>query len=117
MLDLLLINATYVLYRLAVTAHIIKFLNKYVHYYVAVLVAAQVSFAYDNGLFALLFNAQALPHLGDILLADALYTGRVVAAWFIIKQLWDWLENYYLSVFIGAELTFVVDYFIFGTIY
>ena len=47
MIELLLINATYVAYRLIVTAHVVKFFNRYVNYYVAVLLAAQISFAYD----------------------------------------------------------------------
>lgn len=88
------------------------------NYYLAVLIAAQVSFAYDNGLFAWFFGASNIPNIWDLMLADVTYTLRVIAAWFVIKQLWDWLKNYYLAVFIGAELTFVVDYFIFdGMLY
>ena len=117
MIELLLVNATYVAYRLIVTAHIVKFFNRYMNYYLAVLIAAQVSFAYDNGLFAYLFSAQDLPRLIDLIYADVMYTLRVIAAWWLIKQLWDWLKNYYLAVFIGAEITFVVDYFIFDGIY
>ena len=117
MIELLLVNATYVAYRLIVTAHIVKFFNRYMNYYLAVLIAAQVSFAYDNGLFAYLFSAQDLPRLIDLIYADVQYTLRVIAAWWLIKQLWDWLKNYYLAVFIGAEITFVVDYFIFDGIY
>lgn len=117
MIELLLVNFTYVAYRLVVTAHIVKFFNQYMNYYVAVFIAAQISFIYDNGLFALLFDAQAMPHKGDLLYANALYIARVLAAWFVIKKLWDWLKNYYLAVFIGAELTFVVDYFIFDGVY
>jgi len=117
MIELLFVNATYVAYRLIVTAHIVKFFNRYMNYYLAVLIAAQVSFAYDNGLFAYLFSAQDLPRLIDLIYADVMYTLRVIAAWRLIKQLWDWLKNYYLAVFIGAEITFVVDYFIFDGIY
>lgn len=116
-MELLIVNATYVAYRLLITANVIRFLNKYMNYYVAVLVAAQISFLYDNGLFAILFEAQTIPPIMDLLIADLMYTARVVAAWFVIKQLWDWLKNYYLAVFIGAELTFVVDYFIFDGVY
>ena len=116
-MDLLLINITYVAYRLLITANVIRFLNKYMNYYVAVLVASQISFVYDNGLFAYLFSTQSIPYILDILWADVQYTLRVIAAWFIIKKLWDWLKNYYLAVFFGAELTFVVDYFIFDGIY
>ena len=52
-----------------------------------------------------------------MLLADFLYTLRVVAAWWLIKRLWNWLNNFWIAVFIGAELTFVVDYFIFDGVY
>lgn len=116
-MDFLLVNVTYVAYRLVVTAHVIKFLNQYMNYYVAVIVAAQISFLYDNGLFAILFEATTIPPVLDLIWADVQYTARVIAAWFVIKQLWDWLKNYYLAVFIGAELTFVVDYFIFDGVY
>lgn len=117
MIELLIVNASYVAYRLLVSAHIVKFFNRYFHYYVAVLIMSQFSFAYDNGLFSFLFSAQELPNLTDLLYADIMYTLRVIAAWFVIKKLWDWLKNYYVAVFIGAELTFVVDYFIFDGVY
>lgn len=117
MLDLLIVNATYVAYRLLVSAHIVKFFNRYVNYYWAVLIMSQFSFAYDNGLFAYLYSAQELPQLVDLFVADILYTLRVFAAWIIIKWLWDKLNNYYLAVFIGAEMTFVVDAFIFDGVY
>ena len=48
-----------------------------------------------------------------IVQANIMYTLRVGIAWWIIKMLWDRLNNYYLAVFIGAEMTFAVDYFIF----
>lgn len=114
MIDLLIVNATYVAYRLLVSAHIVKFFNRYFHYYVAVLIMSQFSFAYDNGVFAYLMGAQSIPDIGQLLWADVQYTLRVIAAWFVIKKLWDWLKNYYVAVFIGAELTFIVDYFIVG---
>lgn len=117
MIELLITNIIYVSYRLLITAHVIKFLNKYMNYYVAVIIAAQISFIYDNGLFAVFFQATNIPPLFDLMWADLQYTLRVIAAWFIIKQLWNWLKNYYLAVFIGAELTFVVDYFIFDSVY
>ena len=117
MLELLITNLVYVAYRLVITAHIVKFFNQYMHYYVAVIIAAQVSFAYDNGLFAMLFNATSVPDLIVLLTTDIIYTIRVLVAWWIIKVLWDKLTNYYLAVFIGAELTFVVDYFIFEGVY
>lgn len=116
-MNLLLANITYVAYRLIVTAHVVKFFNRYVNYYVAVLIAAQVSFAYDNGLFSMLFGATEIPALYDLLKADVMYTLRVIAAWWLIKQIWARVKNYYLAVFIGAEITFVVDYFIFDGIY
>lgn len=116
-MNLLLANITYVAYRLIVTAHVVKFFNRYVNYYVAVLIAAQVSFAYDNGLFSMLFGATEIPALYDLLKADVMYTLRVIAAWWLIKQIWSRVKNYYLAVFIGAEITFVVDYFIFDGIY
>jgi hypothetical protein len=116
-MNLLLANITYVAYRLIVTAHVVKFFNRYVNYYVAVLIAAQVSFAYDNGLFSILFGATEIPVLYDLLKADVMYTLRVIAAWWLIKQIWARVKNYYLAVFIGAEITFVVDYFIFDGIY
>lgn len=87
------------------------------NYYLAVLVAAQVSFMYDNGIFAWLFSTQELPSLWDLIYADFLYTLRVLAAWWLIKQIWKAVTNYYLAVFIGAEITFVIDYFIFDGIY
>ena len=117
MTELLIVNATYVAYRLLVSAHIVKFFNRYVNYYVAVLIMSQFSFAYDNGLFAYLYSAQELPQIVDLFVADVLYTLRVFAAWIIIKWLWDKLKNYYVAVFIGAEMTFVVDYFIFDGVY
>ena len=117
MIDFLIVNITYVAYRLLVSAHIVKFFNRYVNYYWAVLIMSQFSFAYDNGLFAFLFDAQSIPNILDLLWADVQYTLRVIAAWFVIKRLWDWLKNYYVAVFIGAEMTFVVDYFIFDGVY
>ena len=117
MIELFYANVVYVAYRLIITAHVIKFFNRYVNYYVAVLIAAQLSFMYDNGLFALLFNAQKLPVFAELIVADILYTLRVLIAWFVIKQLWNVTNNYYVAVFIGAEMTFVVDYFIFNQLY
>lgn len=114
-MSLLLTNIIYVLFRLLVTANVVKFFNRYVHYYVAVIMAAQLSYAYDFALFHWYF-ANPVSDYWNILLGNITYTLRVIAAWFVIKQLWNWLKNYYLAVFIGAELTFVADYFIFGSI-
>lgn len=116
-MELLLTNVVYVGYRLLVTAHIVKFFNKYMPYGVAVLIAAQVSFLYDGGIFAYFFEAQALPEAMEIVKANIMYTLRVGFAWWVIKMLWDRLNNYYLAVFIGAEMTFVIDYFIFDGIF
>jgi hypothetical protein len=82
-------------------------------YSFAVLIMSQVSFAYDFGIFAYLFSAQSIPAIMEIVQANIMYTLRVGIAWWIIKMLWDRLNNYYLAVFIGAEMTFAVDYFIF----
>ena len=117
MVDLLVANIIYVSYRLIVTAHIVKFLLKYVPYSIAVILAAQISFLYDGGVFAYLFQAKELPELIDFLQANVFYTFRVGVAWWIIKILWDQLNSYYLAVFIGAQLTFIVDYFIFKGVY
>jgi hypothetical protein len=116
-MNLLVANIIYVAYRLLVTAHIVKFFNRYVNYYVAVLIASQVSFAYDNGVFAWLFSTQELPSIASLISADIQYTLRVLAAWWFIKQIWNWCKNYYVAVFIGAEVTFAVDYFIFDNVY
>jgi hypothetical protein len=117
MIEFLFINIVYVSYRLIVSAHIVKFFNKYMPYSFAVLIMSQVSFAYDFGIFAYLFSAQSLPAIMEIVQANIMYTLRVGIAWWIIKMLWDRLNNYYLAVFIGAEMTFAVDYFIFDGIF
>ena len=44
MIELALANATYVIYRLAVSGPLVKFLNYKLNYYVAVFVMAQLSF-------------------------------------------------------------------------
>lgn len=117
-MELLITNIVYVLYRLLITAHIVKFFNKMMPYSFAVLIAAQVSFLYDGGLFAVLFQAQALPPIMEIVQANIMYTLRVGMAWAFIYWLWQHKNlNYYLAVFIGAEATFAVDYFIFDGIF
>jgi len=116
-MSLLLINITYVAYRLLVSAHIVKFVNKYVPYYVAVLIMAQVSFAYDAGLFSIFWSVNELPVLTEIVKSDIMYTIRVLAAWWLIKKIWDKINNYWVAVFIGAEITFVLDYFIFAELF
>lgn len=114
-MSLIATNLIYVLYRLLITANVVKFLNRYMHYYVAVIVAAQLSYTYDMAVFYWYFD-NPVTSIWNIVHGDILYTLRVIAAWFVIKQLWNWLKNYYFAVFLGAELTFIVDYFIFGTI-
>lgn len=117
MFELLIANVTYVAYRLFVSASIVTFLNKRMSYYWAVLVMSQVSFLYDNIVFSIYYSAQQMPRLVDLLYADANYTIRVLAAWWIIKKLWDYFGNWYVAVFLGAQLTFLVDYFIFKGVY
>lgn len=117
-MELLLTNVIYVGYRLLVTSHIVKFFNKYMFYSAAVLIAAQVSFLYDGGIFAWFFQAQALPSIDELIQANVLYTLRVGIAWAFIYWLWQIRKlNYYLAVFIGAEATFIVDYFIFDGVF
>jgi len=117
MLELLIANVTYVAYRLFVSATIVRLLTLRMSYYLAVLVMAQISFAYDNIIFYYYYGATQMPEFVDLLLTDITYTLRVIAAWFIIKKLWDWLDSWLLAVFIGAQLTFAVDCFIFDGIY
>lgn len=116
-MELLLTNIIYVAYRLIVSGPIVKVLNKYLPYYLAVLVMAQLSFAYDTFVFGHYFNAQELPNIFDYLMSDILYTLRVLAAWWLIKQIWNLIKNYWLAVFIGAEITFICDYFIFSDLF
>ena len=116
MIELAIANAIYVFYRLAISGPLVKFTIKYVPYYVAVFIMAQLSFIYDNFLFYNYFQADSFLWL-DIVQADVLYSIRVLIAWWVIKRLWDWLNNYWVAVFLGAELTFIVDYFIIGSVY
>jgi len=78
---------------------------------------AQLSFAYDTFVFGYYFNAVSLPNISDYLVSDILYTMRVITAWWLIRQIWQRVNNYWLAVFIGAEITFVCDYFIFSDLY
>ena len=116
-MELVLTNIIYVAYRLIVSGPIVKILNKYLPFYLAVFVMSQLSFAYDTFIFSHYFSAVELPSVIEYLKSDVMYTLRVVAAWWVIRQLWNWLNNYWLAVFIGAELTFVFDYFIFGNLF
>ena len=104
-------------YRLIVSGPIVKFLNKYLPYYLAVFIMAQLSFAYDTFVFGYYFNAAELPHWIEYLKSNILYTLRVIAAWWYIRFIWNKIGNYWLAVFIGAETTFIIDYFIFGHLF
>lgn len=116
-MELLLTNIIYVAYRLIVSGPIVKILNRYLPFYFSVLIMAQLSFAYDTFVFGHHFNAVELPNLLDYLKSNILYTLRVIAAWWLIRQIWRLLDNYWLAVFIGAELTFICDYFIFNGLF
>jgi len=117
-IELLITNIAYVGYRLLISAHIVKFFNKYIAYSFAVLLMSQVSFAYDFGIFAYLFSAQTFPDIMEVVQANILYTLRVGIAWAFIYWLWKVRNyNYYVAVFIGAEMTFTVDYFIFNGVF
>ena len=115
-MDLLIVNLQYIFLRLAVTGLVVKFALKYIPYYVAVVLVAQFSFCYDLIIFYFYYDSP-IGTVSEVLLADFLYTLRVVAAWWLIKRLWNWLNNFWIAVFIGAELTFIVDYFIFDGVY
>lgn len=114
MIDLLIANTIYVFYRLAISAPLVKFVNKYVTYYVAVIIMAQLSFCYDYFIFDNYFTNDQKFDILALLKSDFLYTLRVIAAWWLIKRIWDWIGNYWVAVFIGAEITFIADYFIFA---
>ena len=115
-MDLLIVNLQYIFLRLAGTGLVVKFALKYIPYYVAVVLVAQFSICYDLIIFYFYYDSP-IGTFSEVLLADFLYTLRVVAAWWLIKRLWNWLNNFWIAVFIGAELTFVVDYFIFDGVY
>ena len=104
-------------YRLIVSGPIVKLLTKYIPFYIAVFIMAQLSFAYDTFVFGYYFNATELPSLVNYIQSDLLYTLRVLAAWWLIKRIWNLVHNYWVAVFIGAEITFVCDYFIFGHLF
>jgi len=116
MIELALANAIYVFYRMAISGPLVKFSINYLPYYLAVFLMAQLSFIYDNIIFYNYFSANSFLWI-DIIDANVLYCIRVLCAWWVIKQLWDWIGNYWVALFIGAELTFIVDYFIIGSVY
>ena len=117
MIELFFTNVIYVAYRLVVSGPVVKVLNNYLPYYLAVLIMAQLSFAYDTFVFGYYFSASELPTIFDYLVSDVMYTLRVIAAWWLIKQIWNAVGNYWIAVFIGAEITFVFDYFIFANLF
>jgi hypothetical protein len=78
---------------------------------------AQLSFSYDIFVFGYYFNAGELPGIFEYIKSNMLYTLRVIAAWWLIRQIWDRVGNYWISVFIGAELTFIFDFFIFKNLF
>ena len=57
MIELATANFIYVLYRLAVSGPLVKFTTRYLPYYVAVFIMAQLSFIYDNFIFYNYFEA------------------------------------------------------------
>jgi hypothetical protein len=78
---------------------------------------AQFSFAYDTFVFGHYFDAKEIPAIMDYIYSDIIYTARVITAWWLIRQIWKAVKNYWLAVFIGAEITFICDYFIFSGLY
>ena len=117
MTALLLTNLIYVAFRVLISGPLVKLLSKTLPYYWAVFIMAQLSFAYDAMIFQYYFGAQELSSVWSYLISDIWYTIRVLLAWWMIKQLWNWCENYWLAVFLGAQITFFCDYFIFNSLF
>jgi cytochrome c oxidase subunit IV len=113
MIELAITNIIYVSYRLAVSGPLVRLLLKWLPYYAAVFVMAQLSFVFDYFVFDNYFQNSLSTSLIDLVIANVLYVSRVVAAWWLIKQIWNTVNNYWVAVFIGAEITFIFDYFIF----
>lgn len=116
MIELVIANLVYVSYRLTVSGPLVRFLLKWLPYYIAVFVMAQLSFAFDFFVFDNYFQNSLSTSFTDLAIANIMYVSRVIAAWWIIKQIWNAVNNYWLAVLIGAELTFIVDYFIFANV-
>jgi len=114
MIELAIANAVYVGYRLVVSGPLVRFLLKWLPYYAAVFVMAELSFVFDYFVFDSYFQGELSASMTDLLITNIFYVARVVAAWWLIKQIWNRIGNYWVSVFLGAEITFVIDYFIFG---
>lgn len=117
MIELLTANFIYVFYRVAVSANIVKIVNKYFNYYIAVLIMAQFSFAYDYLVFINYFSNDANYTLLELIKSDISYTVRVLVTWWGIKKLWEYIGNYWVAVLIGAQITFICDYFIFADLF
>ena len=116
MIELAIANAIYVGYRLVISGPLVRFLVKWLSYYTAVFVMAELSFVFDYFVFDNYFRGELSVLLSDLLITNILYVCRVVAAWWLIKQIWNRIGNYWVSVFLGAEITFIIDYFIFYNI-
>jgi len=116
MIELAIANLVYVGYRLVVSGPLVRFLLKWLPYYAAVFVMAELSFVFDYFVFDGYFQDGLSASLAGLLITNIFYVARVIAAWWLIKQIWNRIGNYWLSVFIGAEITFVIDYFIFSNL-
>ena len=116
MIELLITNIVYVSFRILISANIVKFLNKRLTWFESVLIMAQCSFAYDFLVFWFYYGVDPTSII-DTIISNIQYTVRVLIAWYVIKKIWDWIGNYWWAVFIGAELTFITDYFIFGALF
>lgn len=115
-MSLFLANFAYVSYRLLFSAPIVKVLSEKYGYYWAVLIMAQLSFCFDSFLFGAHFGEIVDPSLADLITISTTYTTRVIVAWWAIANIQRLVTNYWVAVMIGAELTFVTDYYIFGTL-
>lgn len=112
MLELMWLNITYVFFRMVISGPFIYFLKKHIPFIAAVLILSQLSFIYDAIFFYDYFDVSEIDWL-YIIYTDIIRTVRILAAWSLIA----WINNYFnwtLSVFIGSEITFIFDYFIFS---
>lgn len=116
MIELAITNILYVSYRLVVSGPLVRLLLVWFPYYLSVFIMAQLSFLFDFFVFDSYFQNSFSGSFLDLFTANILYVLRVIAAWWLIKQIWNLIKNYWLAVFIGAQITFVADYFIFGTV-
>jgi hypothetical protein len=116
--SLLLANLQYVIYRLVVSGPLVKLLTRRIHWWWAVLIMAQCSFAVDSIIFYFYYQPTQSTELLNIVTSDLLYTVRVVVAWYFIKLLIDRYKiNYWASLLIITEVTFMFDYFIFDILW